>query len=179
LNKLIYCDIRCSSFHNADIKLGKIVPHNVKCGKCGKDHIVYEREKSFPKKDTYFCNIKCARSYSTSADDKTETKLVTCRKCGVEMMTNKRNSHYLCETCTISTNKFNTISDADDCTNLLAGKCLYCGGTVRRKKSYFCAGGCYGKYESLIYINKWRLNIVTGNVNNYKVVSSSIRTYLF
>lgn len=41
-------------------KLGTIKNFTVVCSTCGKEFVVREREKQFPKKDKYFCSRSCA-----------------------------------------------------------------------------------------------------------------------
>lgn len=51
-------------------RYGKIKDFEVHCHKCNSIIIVKEREKVFPKKDKYFCNLTCANSRVISEDEK-------------------------------------------------------------------------------------------------------------
>ena len=45
-----------------DLKLGVVKDFTVVCSTCGKEFVVQEREKQFPKKDKYFCSRSCSNT---------------------------------------------------------------------------------------------------------------------
>ena len=53
-----------------DEKLGIIKDFTVVCSTCGKEFVVQEREKQFPKKDKYFCSRSCANKRERPQDVK-------------------------------------------------------------------------------------------------------------
>lgn len=59
---------------NLEKKLGKFKKFLVKCHNCGKPFDVEEREKQFPKKEKYFCNISCANTRHHSEKIKSEIR---------------------------------------------------------------------------------------------------------
>lgn len=54
-------------------KHGQIKEFKVYCKKCGKEILVYEHEKDFPKRENYYCSISCANSHQHS--DETKNKI--------------------------------------------------------------------------------------------------------
>ena len=65
----------------------------MKCEKCNKEH-----DGSYG--SGRFCSSKCARSYSTSKDNKEETKDSECVKCNKPIKINKRSPHTVkCQNC--------------------------------------------------------------------------------
>ena len=48
-------------------KFGEKKKFKVICSTCGKEIIVEEREKIFPKKDKYYCNRSCSNSVGGNA----------------------------------------------------------------------------------------------------------------
>ena len=55
------------------------------------------------------------------------------------------------------------------------GKCTYCGGEANN--NLFCKRKCLRDYNYLIYINKWKLELVDGRSGKYGL-SSYIKRYL-
>lgn len=70
-----YCNVSCQNeyryktglFNNPEIiekrnstRYGELKKYNVKCSNCDKNIIIEEREKSFPKKQKYFCSKECS-----------------------------------------------------------------------------------------------------------------------
>ena len=98
LNRLFFCNSSCVANYNNDKQFGVKKEFIVKCITCGSDHVVIEREKSFPKKVNYFCTIQCARSYSRSKCV-TTTKQAICNGCGIELTVDYRSSKQLCNDC--------------------------------------------------------------------------------
>jgi len=61
-------NISISKKKRDDEELGKLKSFKVDCKKCGKMFHVVEREKHFPKKEKYFCNVSCANSRIQTKD---------------------------------------------------------------------------------------------------------------
>ena len=91
------------------------------CKNCGDDF----SEKYSEHSNLDFCSIKCARSYSTKNDDKSETKLAKCVDCKKEITINKRASIKTCK-CGVCKNKRKN------------KKCNYCGSLNTCPKPVIC-----------------------------------------
>jgi len=53
-------NLKISATKVAEKRYGRLIEYSVLCNKCNKSFSVKENEFSFPKKDKYFCTIKCA-----------------------------------------------------------------------------------------------------------------------
>ena len=56
--------------------------------------------------------------------------------------------------------------------------CLYCGERIKASAKKFCNTTCTAKYYYLLFINKWKLGLETGQRGKYGI-SEQIRNYLF
>jgi len=148
LNRGHFCNNKCVCQWRNDKLYGKLTTYTVRCAKCGNELNIDEREKHYPKKERYFCNTHCARSYSTSDDDNSATKIVNCTKCGKTINVNKRSSKFLCEFCKVKG------SPKISHKNTLIGQCDYCGLVTNSKDGKFCNNTCRGNYKYLIKLNK-------------------------
>lgn len=54
--------------------------------------------------------------------------------------------------------------------------CLYCGGALKKSSKRFCSIDCHTNYENLIYVNKWKLGIISG-VSGKSNTSTQIKNY--
>lgn len=85
------------------------------CKNCGDDF----SEKYSEYSNLDFCSKKCARTFATKNDDKSETKVAKCIDCKKEININKRSSIKTCK--------------CDDCKRKRkVKKCLYCGSEETR-----------------------------------------------
>jgi len=81
-NNSKFCSISCQNksqnSEKIDKRLGLYKEFTVKCFRCGKEFIVTEREKLFPKKEKYFCSRGCAntRCHSDGTKGKIRTSLI-------------------------------------------------------------------------------------------------------
>lgn len=56
----------------------------------------------------------------------------------------------------------------------------YCGKKLRRYDKKYCSSLCLKKYNYLIYINKWKINEVSGGVGEFsEILSAYVRHYIF
>ena len=74
-----YCSIKCANtiinkYLNykkiTNNRFGKLLKFSVYCFKCNKPTMVIEREFSFPKKERYYCSLKCANSHKQTTKAK-------------------------------------------------------------------------------------------------------------
>ena len=83
-----YCNVSCQNKHQIDEKYGRNKIFIVKCNCCNNDIEVKEREKLFPKKEKYYCNIQCfnkRKKELTEKKEKIENNLICdkiCEICG-------------------------------------------------------------------------------------------------
>ena len=93
-------------------KFGAIEQFEVECAniKCKKHFFVHERREEFPKKDHYFCSIKCGHQYAASfvtdqikqqiSKKLSQTKhIIKCYKCGKDIETSICVSRKMCDEC--------------------------------------------------------------------------------
>ena len=78
-------------------RFGELKTFKVTCFKCGKEFEVQEREKTFPKREKYFCSKSCANSHIKSKESKEKIskglyefyakikKNKNCKYCGKEI----------------------------------------------------------------------------------------------
>lgn len=73
-----YCNVSCQNKHQGpqrvNIKYGIVKTFRVNCEKCGKEFDVKEREKLFPQKEKYYCNVGCANSRERTDETKKKIK---------------------------------------------------------------------------------------------------------
>lgn len=60
ISKNKYCSNKCQ--RDFEMKQNPINGHSVKCHNCNKDILVFERDKTFPSKEKYYCSRSCANS---------------------------------------------------------------------------------------------------------------------
>ena len=97
------------------------------CENCGKEH---NGEIS-----NRFCSLKCARSFATKHDDKSEMKLSKCIICGKETYINKRFTDVKCK--------------CNECKHLYIHKCKTCGTSfLGTKNQQQCSDKCKKIYHS-------------------------------
>jgi len=94
-----------------DAKYGKVTAFEVSCIKCNETVTVYEREYLHPKKEKYFCSIKCSNSHPRSDEQKQkvrETMLAinscnvyfkTCPSCKMIFTTQRKHQKCCSRTC--------------------------------------------------------------------------------
>ncbi len=95
-----------------------------------------------------------------------------CKHCGKLLSYAKRRSTFCCMSCSAS---FNNRGKVRHGIPAALKQCLYCGKP--RKGDKFCNYVCQREYHYLIYINKWKLGLVSGVV--HQGVSDHIRHYLY
>ena len=96
-NNKKFCSISCQNklqnSEKANNKFGLLKEFTVKCKNCEKEFIVKEREKLFPKKETYFCSRGCANKRILSDETKEKIKKtliknntikILCKQCNKE-----------------------------------------------------------------------------------------------
>lgn len=69
-----FCNVTCQNKYqgseNANKRFGIIKEFKVNCKTCGKEILIYERDKLFPTKENYFCNRSCANKRILSNETK-------------------------------------------------------------------------------------------------------------
>jgi hypothetical protein len=114
-----------------------------------------------------FCSDKCARSYSTTNDDKEALKDSTCIDCGIGIKINKRRSHSSakCVKCfkirEAQKRKIYRLTHPEKLKYKPKNKykrtkylCIYCGKHAASKKNACCTKECYTLYNKLKLYNK-------------------------
>ena len=121
-----------AAYSSADRRFGKLKRFKVKCFTCGNDFYVEEREKSFPRKELYFCSIECGHKYTSSCTDPKKISE------GVKRFI-RNNQHRL------PYNVKETITKTCPC----------CGETFQTldKDKKCCSGSCSKQYRDLINFN--------------------------
>ena len=76
-----YCSIKCANTiinkhlnyeKFANDRFGKLLKFNINCFRCNKSICIIEREFSFPKKERYYCSLKCANTHAQTAEAKSK-----------------------------------------------------------------------------------------------------------
>lgn len=177
-----FCGISCQNkFQRADLidkKLGLNKEFIVKCNKCGKEILVQEREKLFPKKNKYFCSRSCAnsREHSEKTKEKIGDKIkenlkinprekrfvrIFCKKCSKEFEVTyaKRHRKFCCVDCAV---EFMRGSNASRTNGLIS---VYNQKEKRRSKNeiYF-AELCKEKFSNVLtnepIFNGWDADVI-------------------
>lgn len=137
---------------NIDNKYGIVKDFEVFCNKCGKKFTVQEREKQHPKKEKYFCSLKCSHSHVLS--DETKDKIRNgINKAYIDGIFNNGKIYHKVEK--------------------KEKQCPLCGKTFSTLKKYqeCCSRKCSSKYKFVK-----RLNCCTDDIEKEKLKRRQYRT---
>lgn len=137
-----YCNVSCQNSHQNksknDKKFGTFKDFVVKCKLCVKEFVVTERENLHPKKENYFCSLKCSNK---RIDDKSETKKIICISCNEEREVNKRSGQKVCRECL---DNIESLKPKRKFRELISFRCKMCEKEFKDKKKnrIFCSKSC-------------------------------------
>ncbi len=95
-----------------------------------------------------FCNVTCARGFSTKAKRKEINAKVSLALRGLDYLPQDK-----------------------------ADKCICCGNKLKRNARFFCGLKCMRDYEYLIFINRWQLGLESGTIGKCRL-SNRIKRFL-
>lgn len=105
-----YCSISCQNKHQSKIrndkKYGVFKDFKVNCTTCGKEIIINEREKLFPKKEKYYCSRSCSNKRVMSEQNKillskkfSKIREINCDFCGLVFKQTKTKQRFCSKSC--------------------------------------------------------------------------------
>lgn len=132
-----------------ETKYGKIKEFKVTCSHCGKEFIVQEREKCFPRKSKYFCSKHCSNRFNKLGRIIYFT--VICKLCNSEFKSRNPKQLFCCEEHHKEYEKLHNITIEHNQHCKITKTCEICGKQyVGFKKSRVCSLKCSGKLTSKI-----------------------------